>query len=191
MPYEDRAFVYETPLLDLSRVVQAAFVAEMLIAFGILAPGPGVRLPPRHRWPLRWWNATLVTFVTFRSGHGDLSARALLLSPGAARTLRGGVLYLDKLWSAQPRRGAGRTLMNALAMVAEERGAALRWRARDPGFFARWVESHRAWPPAPAPPLARLHDRDYVHMGLQRRRRAWEAEDVLWLRMPSAWAELF
>lgn len=181
MAFEDRAFVYEVPLLDLSRVVQAAFVAELLIAFERLSPGPGVRLPPPHRWPLRWWSGTLVTFVNFLDG--GLSARALLLAAGTAGTARD-VIYMDKLWSAHPNRGAARTLMSALAMMAASHGLALRWRARDPGFHSRWAESRGPG----AVPLGRIHDRNRVHMGLGPR-RAWEAEDVLWLRMPSVWRD--
>lgn len=178
--FDDKSFVYEVALLDLSASVRAAFVAELMIAFGRLVPGPGVRVPPPHMWPLRWWSSSLVTFVSFRDG--GLSGRALVLSPRSSRVPRE-VFYLDKLWSAHPGRGAGRTLMNVLVMMAGEEGSQLRWRARDPGFYKRWAES-RTVPLA----LTTLNDRDYVHIGLGPS-RAWEAEDVGWLRMPGAWAQ--
>jgi len=180
--FEDKAFVYEMPLLELSEISRAAFVAEMMIRFGILQPGPGVRLPAPHWWPLRWWSASLVTFVNVRTE--GLAARALVLAPGCARTPRD-VLYLDKLWSMHPRRGAGRTLMNVLVMMAEDEGLRLRWRARDPTFYRRWAEARSATPPVL---LSCVHDRDYVHCGAAPF-RCWEAEDVHWLRMPSAWEE--
>lgn len=176
--FEGQAFVYEIPLVDLSETVRAAFVAEMLLAFGQLEGGE--RVPAPHRYPLRWWSGSLVTFVNFTDE--GLSGRALVLSPGAARLPRD-VFYLDKLWTAHPGRGAGKTLMNVLSLMAEGEGARLRWRARDPGFYRRWAQARRAGPPLR---LATLNDRDYVHLGLAPF-RAWEAEDLQWLRMPGAW----
>ena len=175
---QDVVFVYEIGLMSLSSTVRAAFVAEMLLAFGQMVPGE--RLPPCHLWPLRWWSSRVVSFM----GIGDvgLAGRALVLSPGSTRVPRD-VIYMDKLWSPHPNRGAGKTMMNAMVMTADARGEFLRWRTRDPGFYKRWAETRRIPPPVS---LRMLHDRDYVHIGA-RAFRSWEAEDVAWLRMASAW----
>lgn len=142
---------------DLSGTARAWLVAEMQTAFGMAVPLREVD------WPARWWSSRVVIL-------GE--ARALYLP-------RRGVLrpsYLDKLWSARQGEGHGGILMTVLS--SRERD--MYWRTHNPGWYMRW--SWRSGRPVQHWPYG-----SYTHMRSTDHRRQWEAEDVEWLTMPSAW----
>jgi hypothetical protein len=105
-----------------------------------------------------------------------------------------GVRYLDRLWSERPGGGEGTALLRQLAAAASGPGrvSALRWRARDglQDWYARrsLLDSYSRMGLAALPSVRASCREGKVHMGVAAEsvRWVWEAEDVDWLRMPSA-----
>jgi hypothetical protein len=194
---------------DLSAAARRALVAGMLRAFGGGDPGPA-----EPEFPLRWWGARLYMLGGARAvvlrlprpgaaggalapvyldrlwnerrpGRGDGGALLRRIVEGAAAgEARTGLPASFACGTAAPP-GLDRTDYQRSRSFREPSEAAHRivwWRTRDPEYYARRA-AERGWRLRALRASCR---EDKVFMGVGCARWAWEAEDVSWLRMPSA-----